>query len=242
MDVDEKPILSDHDAGQLFSLSIECESSPAELYPSMRISDAWLSPSIEKATDDDPTTATLFPTSSIDWQDPPPTYINSSDGQNTSMTLDGTTTTTTTTLPNVRFVAKLHPPLVLPLQTAVQILTTVGATVPPETIRPTTFEALALRPADAAVDAMDAATSELVRETTKEVRAERRVLVAAGEEECTHVNTLFVPKVEYGRVLEEIPFVHPRQVVEVLPVSHPPLPFPAHREQQQESRGTKNSG
>lgn len=218
MDVDEKPGRSEDHAGQLFSLSIECESSPAELYPAMRVSDSWVSQPVGKGAGDP---NALFDAPAIGWQDPPPTYVSPHDGQTDGMALDSSAVGK---LPNVRFVAKLRPPLAMPLQTVVQVLTAVGVDVPPESIRPTTFEALALRP-----DAQEAetATTELVREATKEVRSEVTVLAVGAdgaEAPQTHANTLFVPKVEYGRVLEEVPFVHPRQIVEILPVSQPLSP------------------
>ena len=211
---------ADADVNRIYSLTIECESSPAGLYPSMRISDAWISPQVEKPASDPSSIFDGGP--SIDWLEPPPTYIPSTgpeahDPDDDAMNLGADAAAGVGRLPNIRFIAKLSPPLVVPLSVAVNIL----PSIPSESIRPTTFEGLALRPGEADPGAMG-----LVVET-REIRSERSVLVVAGKDgrgeeaevERRHANALFVTKTEYARVLDEVPFSHPRQLVEILPVS-----------------------
>ena len=211
---------ADADTNRIYSLTIECESSPAGLYPSMRISDSWISPQIEKPASDPSSIFDGGP--SIDWLEPPPTYIPSTapeahDPDDDAMNLGADAAAGVGRLPNIRFIAKLSPPLVVPLSVAVNIL----PSIPSESIRPTTFEGLALRPGEVDPGAMGLAGE------TREIRSERSVLVVAGKDgrgeevevERRHANALFVTKTEYARVLDEVPFSHPRQLVEILPVS-----------------------
>lgn len=208
---------ADADMNRIYSLTIECESSPAGLYPSMRISDAWISPQVEKPASDPSSIFDGGP--SVDWLEPPPTYIPSTGPEahdpDDAMNLGADATAGVGRLPNIRFIAKLSPPLVVPLSVAVNIL----PSIPSDSIRPTTFEGLALRPGEADPGAMGLAGE------TREIRSERSVLVVAGKDgrgeevevERRHANALFVTKTEYARVLDEVPFSHPRQLVEILP-------------------------
>ncbi|KAJ9667748.1 hypothetical protein H2201_002283 [Coniosporium apollinis] len=208
MDVDQKPNTDEPE--QVYSLTIECESSPAELYPPIRRSDAWISDAIEKSSHD------IFSTSNIDWLEPPPTYETNPSldtSQAGAMSLDGNSTGK---LPNVRFVARLNPPLVVPLNIAGQIHNSVGTEIPPGSILPTMFEDLLLRRDDT-----DAAKETGIGDI-KEIRSETEVFVAGkdgAETKRRHVNSLFVPKSDYyGCILEEVPFRHPREIVEILPI------------------------
>lgn len=213
MDIDQKPDVEEPE--EIYSLTIECESSPAELYPPIRKSDAWISEAIEKPSHD------IFSTSNIDWLEPPSTYETppSLDAtQASAMSLDANNTGK---LPNVRFVARLNPPLVVPLNIAVQIHSSVGTEIPPGSILPTMFEDLLLKRDDT-----DAAKATGIGDV-KEIRSETEVFVAGKDGTGTkrrHVNGLFVPKSGYyGCILEEVPFRHPREIVEILPVSRPGL-------------------
>ncbi len=118
-------------------------------------------------------------------------------------------------LPNIRFVARFNPPLVVPLSVYASALQAVGLQYNPQDLRATTFVGLAIRPGE-----MDPGMMAMAGGYTHEVRSETRVLSvdAAGRESHTvHANTLYVPKLEYSRTLEFLPFAHPRQLVELLP-------------------------
>jgi hypothetical protein len=101
-----------------------------------------------------------------------------------------------------------------------QILNSVG--VPQETVisqcHETFFDAVLLQPTFQ--DAVRV-TSQAVA-AHKDIRATKTVLVAgeAGSE-CLrhHINSLFIPKRDHGGLLQEIPFDHPRQLIQMLPVS-----------------------
>jgi hypothetical protein len=204
MDMDTEapsyPEDEDRVKNKLYSLTIECESSPSTLYPPIRISNQWLSPTIENhASVDD-----LTP---IPWLDPKPTYLEPSDS---AMDLDATPGR----LPNIRFVAKFNPPLIVPFPVHMQLHAAVNAPLPDD-YSAASFVGLALRPGEDDPAVLNNSGS------THCIRSSRRVLVKhddGGESFNEHETSLFVPKVEYSRVLESLPFEHPRQIVEILPV------------------------
>ena len=211
----------------LFSLTIETEPSPAALYPSVRTSDHWISDAIEKRPEENPTDLDQLLTAApnqpvIEWQEPPPMYLTSTStgvtGENAdAMALDPVAGNLGK-LPDVRFSAKLNPPIVLPLPLAVQVLNQVEMSIPQETIRPTSFESLVLNRTDASpYDANSAMDGE-----TKTSIIEKSIIVPSSvnneEVETKHSYSLSVPKsTVYGRLLEELPFSHPRQIIQLLP-------------------------
>ncbi|KAF2468439.1 uncharacterized protein BDR25DRAFT_344187 [Lindgomyces ingoldianus] len=219
MDIDsvegnEYPEDGDPETNKIYSLTIECESCPSSMYSPIRISDAWISDAIEKAPDaaDSDINNILLNRPTIDWLEPSPTYLPSAPpgGEHDAMHLD----VASGRLPNIRFIAKFNPPLVVPLSVVVTIHQSLGLDVPQD-IHPTTFFGLALRPGDA-----DPGLAGIARESTQEIQSEKTVLVQGKdgqEEQRIHTNSLYVPKTEYSRTIESLPFQHPRQLVEILP-------------------------
>jgi hypothetical protein len=119
-------------------------------------------------------------------------------------------------LPNVRFVAKFNPPLVVPFAVHMQLYQLVGIEPRTDDFRPTTFAGLALRPGE-----LDPGMSGTTGDRTHEIRSSRTVLVIDGEgkeKDRRHDMSLYIPKLEYSRMLESLPFSHPKQLVEILPV------------------------
>jgi hypothetical protein len=114
-------------------------------------------------------------------------------------------------LPNVRFVAKLDPPLVLPQTVAANILASVGANLA-ESDNPRTYISLLLDP-----DAEEDIAAWFTGQTKQHQRLITVPEIDGTFTERCHNNTLFVSKPEFGRVLEEIPFIHPKQLVQLLP-------------------------
>tara|TARA_R110002003_G_scaffold991_6_gene21902 strand:+ start:28675 stop:30678 length:2004 start_codon:yes stop_codon:yes gene_type:complete len=219
MDIDSKtpssyPEDDDPENNRMYSLTIECESSPSTLYTPIRISNEWVSDKIEKPTDASDANATidniLLDTPSIDWQDPKPTYLEPAAPTDEAMDLNSAPGR----LPNIRFVAKFNPPLVVPFAVHMQLFQSVGIEPRPEDFRPTTFVGLALRPGEIDPGMMGAA------ESTHEIRSSRSVLTVDSdgqEKEQQHNMSLYLPKIEYSRTLETLPFSHPKQLVQMLP-------------------------
>jgi hypothetical protein len=234
---------------RIYSLTIECESSPSTLYTPIRISNEWVSDDIEKLTDANDANASLetilsaTPLPSIDWLEPKPTYLEASTQGDDAMNLDSAAGR----LPNIRFVAKFNPPLVVPYTVHAQLHQIVGID-PPQDFRPTTFVGLAMRPGE-----VDPGMTGTTGESTHEIRSSRKVLAMDTEGKQTnmqHSMSLFVPKLECSRILESLPFSHPKQLVEILPIlrqyAHmtsmlsecfyeaPKKPIPTHKLGQQE--------
>ena len=200
----------------LYSLTIECESSPSTLYTPIRISNDWISDQVEKTTDHHDASTTLdnilLNTSSIDWLDPKPTYLEAPEQSHDAMNLDSAAGR----LPNVRFVAKFNPPLVVPLAIHMQLHQLVGIEPRTDEFRPTTFVGLALRPGT-----VDPGMSSTTGESTHVLTSSRlvgTVDLAGNYAEKRHRTSLYVPKLEYSRTLESLPFSHPKQLVEILPI------------------------
>ena len=201
---------------RIYSLSIECEQCSPELYPPIRISDAWISD--PSGMDLEEPESSAAEQSSMEWLEPPPIYsqVNAS-AQADAMVIDAASIGT---LPNVRFIAKLDPPIAVPLQVAMQITHVLQANIAPESIQPTTMDGLILERHDSP-DAADVSAAAALNGDIKTMRMEKRILVLnenGKEREVKHAYRLIIPKPEYGRLLEEIPFSHPRQLVQILPV------------------------
>ncbi|KAI9881590.1 MAG: hypothetical protein M1830_000154 [Pleopsidium flavum] len=218
MDADPKPEKvgaeeEDDDEPDIWSAVIECEASPAELYPSIRVTDNWISTEVEKPNETNESRDMSFPTGEtiLDWLDPPAMLIPATI-QGDLMVVD-TGVPAEGKPPDVRFVAKLEPPVILPLQTAVEIYGSVDVTIPQESIRPTTFEELLLPSTSLGSSITQTEDRQLVVERT--ITAYDK---AGNAVDHKHRNTLYAPKQEFGRLIEEIPFSHPRQLVAILPV------------------------
>ena len=200
----------------VYSLTLECEHSPSTLYTPIRISDNWISDAVEKPVDANDANALdhiILNTPSIDWQEPKPTFLEppAPSGDDDAMNLDADPGR----LPNIRFVAKFNPPLVVPINIYIQLYQSVGVE-PPQDFTATTFVGLALRPNE-----LDPAITGTAGATTHEIRSTRTTLVRdldGNEKDAVHNLSLYVPKMEYSRRLVSLPFAHPKQLVAILPI------------------------
>ncbi|KAL8946660.1 MAG: hypothetical protein Q9222_006970 [Ikaeria aurantiellina] len=199
-----------------WSATIECESSSADLYPPIRVSNDWISQKQDKSASDQqepfPSNDNNNQPSPFTWQEPPPTLTNVDTSGLDAMDIDTDTLLPQTSKPpDVRFVARLNPQVLAPLQTALDIYNSVGAPLPQESIQATTYASLLLPNQDGSPS-----------DSTSEKSAEREMYVPTNEDEYTmkrHRYTLFAdPAQSYARVIEDIPFSHPRQFIAVLPV------------------------
>jgi hypothetical protein len=219
MDIDSQepnayPEDDDAEVNTMYSLTIECEASPSTLYNPIRISNEWLSDKIEKPTDANDANITidniLLDRPSIDWQEPKPTYLEQTATTDEAMDLSSAPGR----LPNIRFVARFNPPLVVPLAVYMQLYESVGIEPQQEHFQATTFVGLALRPGEIDPGMMGAT------ESTIELRSSRSVLAVdadGNETQQEHDMSLYLPKIEYSRTLESLPFSHPKYLVNMLP-------------------------
>lgn len=197
MDVDgpEDADTQADDSPDVWSLRVEAQSCAAGIYPPLRVSDAWLPETFELPS---PESADGIP-----WQDPPNTTVSASssgtDGD--AMAIDGGER-----LPDLRFVAKLDPPVLLPLGIAAPVLASLGDQYSQSTMFPLYhLKLLGFHSGDMAF--------RVISESSVPVSGAPK----DREEDALHEYVLEVSKADLGYTLEEVPFSHPRQLVELLP-------------------------
>ena len=178
------------DQDQVFKLRIEVESCSANLYPPLRVSDAWVPDPLELPAADSG--------EGIPWQDPNQTYTSPNGVDNGSM-VHGQ-------LPDLRFIARLDPPIVVPTMTAVNIQNALGT---PAVY--STFQQYAEMLLGSAVP--------LGQQKSFTISAKQSVLSYKDGEETTvqHLYKLENSRPDFGTRIEQLPFSHPRQLVELLP-------------------------
>lgn len=208
----------DNPDSKIYSAIIECEASPSELYPSVRVSDSWVSAHIEKPSPLDHDPFSLTAASSIDWQEPPSTLL-SPDPLPGAIALDPDPLLPRKT-PNVRFVAHLEPPIIVPLQTAVEIYESVGAPIAHESIQPTIYEALLFADVDQTPTLQPQSQQQQLRQAPKTRTVMETVTSyhpGGTPSQHRHKYALFTQQA-FARRIDHIPFSHPRQLLAVLPL------------------------
>ncbi|KAL9626882.1 MAG: hypothetical protein Q9164_007769, partial [Protoblastenia rupestris] len=200
MEVDgaAKPEPSDEDSST-WSAIIECETCPADIYTPVRVSEKWVQESEETTAvqDEDPMQVANI---NVHWLEPPANIK----GPNSEIASDKT-------LPDVRFVARLEPPIIVPLQLALHMQESLGSPISQETIMPTTYESLIFADADAGNSAQPSTP-----------RTQKKMLSVYNTATDTskphqHKYTLYTPLQDFARSLTNLPFRHPMQIVNILP-------------------------
>jgi hypothetical protein len=192
-----------------WSLLVECSSLPDYVYTPLRVSEKWISPEILKA---DPAADELFLAAEggpiLDWLEPESTILPTTEAPN-SDAMEGMDQSPGQKFPEVIFIIKFDPPLIVPYGVAAQIHTCTNAHL--DIYQMSTFDGLMFPrgPEDRA----EAGESRMLKQQVAVP------IVGKGGKRSTrtHNNTLFTDKVDYGQVLSELPFSHPRQLVEMLP-------------------------
>ncbi|KAK4964236.1 hypothetical protein LTR66_012399, partial [Elasticomyces elasticus] len=218
----EQPATKDHSQSQrdqtndddrIYSLHIEAQTCSSMHYPPLRISDAWIADRVEKPPGESMDAVDIMSDApGIDWLEPAPNYASSKESpqaqRNGGMDLDAIGGDVR--LPDIRFVAKLDPPLVVPWHVATRVLNAVGVTIEQPVLLPPTYENMLLgRDAQAG-----SANGSLQQIKAEKLAVAKRDGVFV---DARHENSLHYPKPDFARTLDEIPFSHPRQIVEILP-------------------------
>jgi hypothetical protein len=198
---------------EFWSILIGCAPLNREMYP-IRISNNWISPSIEKG---DPSPEELLANSSggpiLDWLEPPSTFLPATDDtKGTTIDIMGHDgTLTTQKLPEVMFTAKFEPAIIVPQSAWLQLYTITGVS-PMFTYPLATFDSIYFPPPQGvSYDASEARTIECRRKLD--------VMAPDGaQEQFTARNRLLIYKPVYGHTVSELPFSHPRQLVQMLPI------------------------
>ena len=191
--------------GSRFSLLIDCESfdERTTTCAPIRISHSWLAETTTEALSD--------PNLPI-WQAPPPTFIPGTQigAGGDAMDLDITTGTTA----NTHFVARLMPPIILPAHAAFEIFEFVGVPIM-EPMNPFTTIASLLLPGSATTTDP---TSNDYKDSVYNFDRSVRSWSASGENQSQRQRfTLFSHPGSSARTIHEIPFSHPKQLIDILP-------------------------
>lgn len=209
MDIDDKGTGEVDGEAEIWSAIIECEASSAELYPSIRVSDAWLPQAVGRSAPAEPNE---LPGNdpSIDWQEPPPTLLAPDEQGESAATVTESNPLQQPKPPDVRFVARFEPPVVVPLQTAIQVHNSVGLPIPQEMILSTTYESLLF------------ARNEVQTPQAEPRTVEKSVSTydSATDTLTSHIHkySLFPQQQDWARSITHLPFSHPRQIIAVLPI------------------------
>lgn len=195
MDIDgrnkDEADTTNEDQNQVFKLRLEVEHGLSNMFPSLRVSDAWLPDPLELPSAESG--------EGIPWQEPPQTYTRTS-GVDDGVMTNGQ-------LPDLRFVATFDPPIVVPWNIAMHIHTLLGN---PAVIPAAHQYAQML---------LDPTSVPLTHENAFTTSSAKSVLSYKDGEEITvqHYYSLENAKLDYGTRIEQLPFSHPRQLVELLP-------------------------
>jgi hypothetical protein len=204
-DVTEEP--------KTWSLIVECAPSSSLVYASIRVTDKWISSDIQKAN---PTTDDLIMGTSgpiLDWQEPEnillPSIEPKCDGAMEGIEQD--LNASNSKFPDVMFLAKFDPPLIVPYAVENLIYSSTGATM--DSYNVPTLDSLLFPPKADEKNEPDATYRRLRRQLSV-------MTVDEGGQKVPkiHKNTLTFQKLEYGRTMTELPFSHPQQLVELLPM------------------------
>ncbi|PHH90525.1 hypothetical protein CDD83_3391 [Cordyceps sp. RAO-2017] len=196
---------------KVWSLLLGCAPIDGLGLPPVRVTEDWISKDMVK---DEPS---LEPSGFVlDWQEPENVSLpQSDDNKDAGMDLLQPDLSTTR-VPRVMFTVAFDPPVVLPQNDWSRLY--MCANVNPPNIElghrgaPPTYDSLLFPiPSGTRVDPSE----------PRAISRQRRVRVfpEAGKEAFRqHENTLFIYKPIYSQVVSEMPFSHPRQLVEMLPL------------------------
>ena len=192
-----------------WSLLVECAPMPPMVYTSLRVSEKWISTEIQK---ENPPAEDLFLAAEgdlvLDWLEPDNTLLPSPDPPKVDG-MEGIEQAPNQKFPDAIFVAKFDPPLVVPYGLAMQIYGSTNA--PVDMYQTSTFDGLMFPYGPE--DKIEAGEGRTITE-----QCTVPIFGKDGEKSSqAHKNTLFIEKIDYGRTLTELPFSHPRQLVEMLP-------------------------
>lgn len=191
-----------------WSLLVECAPLHNPLFRALRISDDWISPQIQKANP--PAEDLLLAVENapvLDWLEPESTLLPNNDPPKMD-TMEGMDHSSDQKYPEVEFVAKFDPPLVVPFVLAMEIHN--SASVDFDIYPTTTFDGLVFpHTSQEMTDGDSRVLKRLVDVPIFDKKGDKTT--------HTHKNTLYIDKLVYASRLEKLPFSHPRQLVEMLP-------------------------
>lgn len=229
-----------NDEGLNFSLTLECEHSSPAYYPPIRISNDWLSSSITKPKDpslaafEDPLDPDIsVPHQSLtanqevlDWLDPAPPLLTTVEPDPISSASDQALSSSQ---PQARFVAFLEPPVTLPLDLAAQLCASVDVDLSQEMAmlqHIPGWDSVAL-PSSSSENLTDPSNLNKGLFSDRQLHATQLVSPSPDttslpqDEQKTWTTNMYIPHTSRSvpaYTIKSLPFSHPRQIVEVLPL------------------------
>ncbi|KAM3542461.1 hypothetical protein ARSEF1564_004600 [Beauveria bassiana] len=198
---------------KVWSMLLGCAGIDGVGLPPARVSENWISKDVVKH---DELGHTLTPL--LDWLEPDHVSLPQSD-ENKDASMDMLQADLSTTrVPRVMFTATFDPPVILP-QTEWARLYALAGVEPPNmnpsndfNRQPPTFDALFFP--------ITPGTRQDPSEARTITRQHQVPMINTYNEPLirTHLNSLFIYKPIYSQELSELPFGHPRQLVDMLPV------------------------
>ena len=206
-----------HNDARVWSAVLECEQCPAELYPSVRIATDWVSEQIFQSIHQDAQSDEAQPmgpeNTYIEWLEPLPTFGSPSqlmkDGPD-AMVLDSTIMNGHKS-PDVRFVAKFEPAIVLPWPVAFQIHQIAGINLPHDGIQLIHYEDM--------IFSSGVEPSVDIGAITQQRRRSITIFDQKGNAlSKKHSYTLYTYTKDIGHQITQMPFSHPRQLADMMPL------------------------
>lgn len=192
--------------GLTWSILIECDTMSGLVYTPLRVSCNWISTEIEKPNPpDEELMMGQENLSALDWLEPENTLVSATE----SGTMNNLGHSSNQNYPEVIFVAKFDPPLIVPGCVAAQIYDSLQATL--DIYQTTTYDGLMFPHNVVEKISIDS------RSIVKDIKVP--TLSKTGEKIIKiHKVALHFEKIDYGRTLTTLPFSHPRQIIQILPV------------------------
>ncbi|KAJ5814830.1 hypothetical protein N7474_006607 [Penicillium riverlandense] len=205
----DRPECQDRDdQPRIWSIMLECEDG----YPSLRISKEWVGSEVFTAGERNDSLPSNGAAGSVNWLDPPQTMRLSHGNHPDPMALDSSMLESSA--PNRRFVAKLDPALDVPILAASDIYRHLGMQLPQE-FKIFTYDGL-LVPEWSPLSSTDPSPHSGRRRQTMSVQA----FDSKGEpyNNKQHSYTFQAFESVAGRTIRDLPFSHPRQLADILPI------------------------
>ncbi|KMP08699.1 hypothetical protein DIZ76_016474 [Coccidioides immitis] len=193
------------DKANFYSAAIECETG----YPSLRVSKEWVSADVFTEIRNEDGGDNELEIRMINWTEPPPTLVSPLSNNPDSVALEPTILSSTA--PNIRFVARLEPPVDMPIFAAVEIYRAIGANMMQES-KTTTYDSLVVP---------SQGDSNFIEFEGRQVMQKREISTFGADGKPVkqrHTYTFNTFEQVPGRTIRDIPFSHPRQLADVLPI------------------------
>ena len=204
-----------------WAMVIECE----EGYPSLRMSKEWVSSPVHttvKNEDDNTGNTSRDDIKLINWIEPPPTLVSTMNNNADGLGVDPSMMSNSAS-PNRRFVARLEPQIDLPIAAASEIYRTLGMDMPQE-FKLNTYDGLLLPiTTSTSTSGQNENAEQGDKQTSAKSRKRQRELYTFDADsqptKRRHEYKFHTFEQVAGRTLRDLPFSHPRQLADVIPVS-----------------------